>query len=36
MDYRDKIIEMIRQMKNESYLRRIYIFIKVKYDKERI
>ena len=34
MDYRKEIIDMIKRMKNEDYLRRIYIFIKVKFEKE--
>lgn len=35
MDYKKLIIDMVKQMKNEAYLRRIYFFIKVKFDKER-
>lgn len=35
MYYRDLIIEMIKQIKNESYLRKIYIFVKAAFEKER-
>lgn len=35
MDYKKEIIEMVKKMKNDTYLRRIYFFIKVKFDKER-
>ena len=35
MDYRDKIIEMVRQVRREEFLGMIYYFVKVIYDKEQ-
>jgi len=36
MDYRKLIIEMVQKMKNQDYLKRIYSFVKVKYEKENL
>lgn len=35
MDYKKLIIDMVKQMKNEGYLRKIYIFVKTAIKKER-
>ena len=32
--FKEEIIEMVRKITNADYLRRIYYFVKVKYDKE--
>lgn len=32
--FKEEIIKMVRQITNVDYLRRIYYFVKVKYDKE--
>lgn len=32
--YKEEIIEMVKKITNADYLRRIYYFVKVKYDKE--
>lgn len=35
MDYKRLIIKMIQAMKNEDYLRKIYFFVKVIFEKDR-
>lgn len=35
MDYKNLIIEMVQNVKNEDYLRKIYIFVKTAIKKER-
>lgn len=35
MDYRKLIIDMVKQMKNQDYLRKIYFFIKTVFEKDR-
>lgn len=32
--YKKEIIKMIKKITNQDYLRRIFFFVKVKYDKE--
>mgnify|MGYP007003817329 FL=1 len=32
--YKEEIIEMVKKITNQDYLRRIYYFVKVKYEKE--
>lgn len=35
MDYKKRIIEMLQKVKNEDYLRKIYIFVKTAIEKDR-
>lgn len=35
MDYKKLIIEMIQEMKNERFLRKIYFFVKTMLEAER-
>lgn len=35
MDYKKEIIEMVKKMKNEGYLRKIYFFVKTIFEKDR-
>lgn len=35
MDYREKTIEMLKQMKNKDFIRMIYFFVKVLHEKEK-
>lgn len=35
MDYKREIIEMVKKMKNEGYLRKIYFFVKTIFEKDR-
>lgn len=34
-DYSNMIISMVSEINNQEYLRRIYSFVKVKYEKEK-
>lgn len=34
-DYSNMIISMVSEISNQEYLRRIYSFVKVKYEKEK-
>lgn len=35
MDYKNLIIEMVKKMKNERFLRKIYFFVKTMLETER-
>lgn len=35
MNYEEKIIDMIKNMKNEDYLMKIYYFVKVLFEKSK-
>ena len=36
MNYTEKIIDMVRQMKNNNFLEIIYYFTKTMYEKEKL